>query len=84
MDSFKAILWLVDWRDVLLRAGKTFGQAVVGYLLAALGNADIFGGNLGKAFWVGLLTSTLAAGASAAWNGVLKPALVAFRDKLNK
>jgi hypothetical protein len=83
MSDFKAILSLVNWRDVAIRAGKTFIQAAIAYLIAALGNADIFGGNAGKAFWVGLLMSTLAAGASAAWNGVVKPALAAWKDKLN-
>jgi hypothetical protein len=83
MSDFKAILSLVDWRDVAVRAGKTFLQAAVAYLLAALGNADIFGGDATKTFWVGLLMSTLAAGASAAWNGVIKPALVAWKDKLS-
>lgn len=84
MDDFKAILALVNWKDVAVRAGKTFLQAAVAYLIAALGNADIFGGNAGKAFWVGLLMSTLAAGASAAWNGVVKPALAAWKDSLDK
>lgn len=83
MSDFKAILSLVNWRDVAIRAGKTFLQAAVAYLIAALGNADIFGGNLGKTFWVGLLVSTLSAGASAAWNGVIKPALTTWKDKLN-
>ena len=83
MSDFKGVLSLVDWKDVGVRAGKTFLQAAVAYLIAALGNADIFGGNAGKAFWVGLLMSTLAAGASAAWNGVIKPALATWKDKLN-
>lgn len=83
MSDFKAILSLVNWRDVAIRAGKTFIQAAIAYLIAALGNADIFGGNAGKAFWVGMLMSTLAAGASAAWNGVIKPALEAWKDRLS-
>ena len=84
MSDFKGVLSLVDWKDVGVRAGKTFLQAAVAYLIAALGNADIFGGNVGKAFWVGLLMSTLAAGASAAWNGVIKPALATWKDKLSE
>ena len=84
MSDFKGILSLVNWKDVGVRAGKTFLQAAVAYMIAALGNADIFGGNAGKAFWVGLLMSTLAAGASAAWNGVLKPALTAWKDQLSE
>lgn len=83
MSIFKDILSMVDWKDVGVRAGKTFLQAAVAYLIVALGNADIFGGNAGKAFWVGLLMSTLAAGASAAWNGVVKPALLAWKDGIS-
>ncbi|HNX63167.1 MAG TPA: hypothetical protein PKN45_11050 [Candidatus Limiplasma sp.] len=61
-------------KDVWVRAGKTFVQAAVAYLIIALSNVDIFSGNNGKTFWVGLLLSTLSAAASAAWNGVIKPA----------
>ena len=82
MVELKNILGLVNWKDVSNRAVKTFFQAAVAYVLAALGNADIFAGNLGKTFWVGLLVSTLSAGASAAWNGVIKPALAAWKEKL--
>ena len=62
-------------KDVWVRAGKTFVQAAISYLVVALANVDIFSGDNGKTFWVGLLISTLAAAASAAWNGVIKPVL---------
>lgn len=63
----------VDWKDVLIRAVKTFLQTAVSYLIAALGGVDFFGGNLGETFWIGLALSTGAAGLSAAWNGVIQP-----------
>ena len=71
-DAIKAKLFS---KDVWVRAGKTFVQAAVAYLVAALANVDIFSGNNDKTFWVGLLVSTLAAAASAAWNGVIKPVM---------
>ena len=71
-DAIKGTFWT---KDVWVRAGKTFIQAAVAYLVAALANVDIFSGNNDKTFWVGLLVSTLAAAASAAWNGVIKPAM---------
>ena len=63
----------VDWKDVLIRAVKTFLQTAVSYLIAALGGVDFFGGDLGETFWIGLALSTGAAGLSAAWNGVIQP-----------
>jgi hypothetical protein len=71
-------------KDVWVRAGKTFVQAAVAYLVAALANVDIFSGDNGKTFWVGLLISTLSAAASAAWNGVIKPAMSELSVNANK
>lgn len=65
--------------DVLTRALKTFWQAAIAYLVAAfstqMAGVDVFdlesiGGILG-----GLLMGALAAGISAAWNGVVQPKL---------
>lgn len=84
MVELKNILSLIDWKDVGSRALKTFFQAAVAYVLAAIGNVDIFGGNVEKTFWVGLLISTLSAGASAAWNAVVKPAIETWKEKLSQ
>lgn len=66
----------VDWKDVLIRAVKTFLQTAVSYLIAALGGVD-FGSSLGRTFWIGLGLSAGAAGLSAVWNGVLQPIIAA-------
>ena len=79
MPMLKATFSLVNWRDVGNRAVKTFVQAAVGYVVAAITKVDIFHSD--QSFWMGLLVSTIAAGASAAWNGVLKPVLVTVRDR---
>ena len=82
MDSFKVMIALVDWKDVGVRAGKTFLQAALAYVITAFSTTDVFSSNVDKAFWTGLILSTLAAGASATWNGVVKPALIAWKEKL--
>ncbi len=62
----------VDWKDVGIRAVKTFLETAISYLIAALGGVD-FGSDLGQTFWIGLGLSAGAAGLSAVWNGVLQP-----------
>ncbi|MBO2516058.1 MAG: hypothetical protein CW338_02105 [Clostridiales bacterium] len=57
------------WKDILVRAGKTFAQTALGCLIAGLSGADIFSAD--GAFWKGLLLSSLAAGLSAAWNSAV-------------
>ncbi len=52
-------------KDVAIRALKTFWQASVAYLVAAIGaGVDLFEGEVVG----GLLIGALAAGLSAAWN----------------
>ena len=63
----------IDWRDVLIRAVKTFAQTAISYLIASLSGVDFFSGDQSATFWVGLALSAGAAGISAAWNGVLAP-----------
>ena len=63
----------MDWKDVLIRAVKTFVQTAGSYLIASLAGVNFFDGNHGKAFWVGLALSAGAAGLSAVWNGVIAP-----------
>ncbi len=67
----------VDWKDVLVRAAKTFVQAAVPILLSALSNVELTEGReAAKAVLVSAGLSAAAAGISAAWNiiaGVLSP-----------
>ena len=60
-------------KDVLFRAVKTFIEAVVACLVAALSGVDITVGGKDKTFWLGLAISAGSAGLSAAWNGVIQP-----------
>lgn len=62
----------IDWKDVSIRALKTFAQTAVSYLITNLAGVDFFG-NLSDTFWVGLALSAGAAGLSAAWNGIIVP-----------
>ncbi len=60
-------------KDIAIRAAKTFWQAAVGYALTAITTAGITDLNAAKAIIGGIIASAIAAGASAAWNGVVTP-----------
>lgn len=62
-------------KDTIIRALKTFIQAAVGYLVAAMVGRDVFSAAADANFWQGLIVAAVAAGCSAAWNAVIKPAL---------
>lgn len=63
----------INWKDVLVRAGKTFVQTAGSYTVAALSGINFFEGDKNATFWVGILVSAGAAGISAVWNTVLSP-----------
>ena len=63
----------IDWKDVAIRAGKTFVQTALSYVIAAVSGVNFFEGDKSETFWVGLILSAGAAGLSAVWNGVLQP-----------
>lgn len=63
-----------NFKDILVRAVKTFVQTAGAYMIANLSGVDFFGENATKAFWMGLLLSAGAAGISAVWNTVFVPA----------
>lgn len=73
-------------KDVLIRAAKTFWQAVAAYLAATFGTQlagvdllDVHAlGNVAVALGVG----ALAAGLSATWNGVVAPVLERLKNPL--
>ena len=69
-------------KDVLIRAAKTFWQAAAAYLVATFGTQlagiDVFNAEALGNVIIGLGVGAIAAGLSAAWNGVVQPRL----DKL--
>ena len=69
----------VDYRDVAVRAFKTFMQTAVSVLIAEINGADLF--EAGRGFWMGVVLSAGAAGVSAVWNGVIEPVMKRWTDK---
>lgn len=63
----------VDWKDVAVRAAKTFLETAFFYLIAAFTEMNPFQGEFDEMAWFGLFLSAGAAGLSAAWNGVVEP-----------
>lgn len=63
----------INWKDVLIRALKTFWQTAFSYIALNLANLNFFDGTLTKKVLVGFALSALASGWSAAWNAALKP-----------
>lgn len=60
-----------DWKDVAIRAAKTFAQSFIGSLVTLFANGDAPGSAMTKT----AIISALAAAISAVWNGVINPAL---------
>lgn len=63
----------IDWKDVFVRAIKTFAEAAIAFVGAEMAGADIFA--VGKDVWFAVGISAAAAGVSAVWNGMIEPAL---------
>lgn len=63
----------VNWKDVAVRAVKTFVQTAVATVVAGLNGVDVFAADGG--FWLTLAISAGAAGVSAVWNGMIEPAV---------
>jgi hypothetical protein len=70
-------------KDVTIRAAKTFWQSGIAYIVATISTqmagVDVFDAHALKSVIGSLLIGALAAGISAAWNGVAQPVL----NKLN-
>lgn len=60
-----------NWKDVGIRALKTFIQSFVGALITLF----VAGDGAGEAFTTTAVIAALAASVSAVWNGVINPAL---------
>ena len=63
----------VDWKDVAIRAVKTFTQTAAAAFLAGLDGVDLFAAQY--SFWGALALSAGAAGVSAVWNGLIEPVI---------
>lgn len=72
-------------KDILIRALKTFIQAVVAYLTTAFGSQiagiEAFNFDTVKNLAISLIIGALAAGFSAVWNGVIQPSLNKLKAK---
>ena len=63
----------VDWKDVGIRALKTFIQTFVSVFGQDLLGVNLFDGSMTDVMWIGMALSAGAAAASAVWNGVIAP-----------
>ena len=61
----------VNWKDVAVRAVKTFIEAFVAFVGAELAGMDLF--SIDKGMWAAVGVSAVAAGISAVWNGMIEP-----------
>ncbi len=64
-------------KDILIRAGKTFWQAALAYLLAdaAVLQQALTDWSTGRQILLSLAVGAMAAGFSAVYNGVVRPRL---------
>lgn len=62
-----------NWKDVFVRAFKTFVEAFIAFAGAELAGMDLFA--IDKDMWCAVGVSAAAAGISAVWNGMIEPAL---------
>ena len=63
----------INWKDVLIRAIKTFMEAFIACAGAELAGMDLFA--IDKGMWCAVILSAAAAGLSAIWNGMIEPVL---------
>lgn len=70
----------IDWKDVAVRAAKTFIEAVLAFCVAELKGVDLFA--IDKGMWYALGVSAIAAGITAVWNGMIIPALKPLMEKV--
>ena len=63
----------IDWKDVAVRAAKTFAEAAVAFAGAELAGVSLF--DVDKGMWLAVGISAAAAGISAVWNGLIEPAI---------
>lgn len=61
----------INWKDVAVRAVKTFAEAFIACVGAEIAGMDIFA--IDKSVWAAVGISAAAAGISAVWNGMVEP-----------
>ena len=64
----------IDWKDVLVRSLKTFGETAFSCLIASLSGFN-FGQDNAEKVLLSLGLSACAAGVAAVWNGIIVPIL---------
>ena len=69
----------LDWKDVGIRAVKTFLEAAAAFVMAEIAGAELF--EIGGQMWYAIGISAAAAGISAVWNGVIEPLISPVIDK---
>lgn len=77
----KLIFSAVDWKDVGVRAVKTFAQAFLSCVVAAVSDVTFF---TQAAALKTLFISAMSAAASAVWNGVVSPALKVLQERADQ
>lgn len=68
-----------DYRDVAIRAAKTFVEAVIAFVMAEIAGTELF--EMDAGMWAAIAISAAAAGVSAVWNGVLEPMIRPVMDR---
>lgn len=63
----------INWKDVFVRAIKTFAEAFIACVGAEVAGMDIFA--IDKSMWAAVGISAAAAGISAVWNGMIEPVI---------
>lgn len=61
----------INWKDVAIRAMKTFVQAFIATAGAELAGIDLFAAD--RSMLCAVAVSAAAAGISAVWNGMIAP-----------
>lgn len=74
----------IDWKDILIRATKTFIQAAGSCIVANLSGINFLDSEgIDRTFIIGLLLSSGAAGLSAVWNVIICPIVAISNNKNN-
>lgn len=63
----------IDWKDVGIRALKTFVQTFISVFGQDVIGVNLFDGSMTDVMWVGMILSAGAAAVSTVWNGVVAP-----------